>query len=63
MQQKYEDKWTQHTALSPIYKTRIYSETFRRYCSTHPKCEKMMQVNTSAKWKRYFTSQHMESDK
>ena len=34
-----EDEWTQRTALSTIYKTNINSETFRWYCSRHPKCE------------------------
>jgi len=34
-----EDEWTQRTALSTIYKIKINSETFRWYCSTHPKCE------------------------
>jgi len=34
-----EDEWTQRTALSTIYKTKINSETFRWYCSTQPRCE------------------------
>ena len=60
---KNNDEWTQRTTLSTIYKTKIYSETFRWYCSTHPKCE----INDADQHKReredFFTSQHMEIDK
>jgi len=34
-----EDEWTQTTALSTISKTKIKSETFTWYCSTHTNCE------------------------
>jgi len=57
-----EDEWTQRTALSTIFKTKIKSETFTWYCSTHTKCE----INDADQHKRkieevFYKSAHGKS--